>query len=484
MAHTLQINGGTLASAIDLALGTAGAGYHLSADPSGYTPIEPLPETLYSASRYQDGNRPVFSRSGNIVETITVDIKGSSADDAFAKLRALKRILAEARDYMQRPGIRQPVYLSYKPHGTTNTAYSVLVGGMVTEPMALLDTPLNSYELIGVMVTIEREPFWREKPPVRSATVTDYSAAAAAETMINPWHAVSLTGATSVPGDIDALARLELQPTDPFDRVIAGYRSARVAGSLHSAAGVRDLTPGNSTFGDDATQTADVTALSGNMCRVSFAGTPGNAVRVTQDAGVVGSYRVFCRCKVTSGTATLYLAHEVNGVTVNNAAVTIWHTAYWFIDLGIINAPRGPASLTTAASSSDLPAGSLKVNAARASGSGSLDIDLLFLMPVDEYYLTASGVGAAIGGSGVTTMYRFDNIAPVRPGGQGADIAETGVYPVRATGDLKLPPGDGTLYAIVGYTIAGRTEIGSNIGARSSLYLWRCARYLSARGAG
>ena len=117
MAHTLSIvdvYGNTIA----LASADTAAGYKLI----DYAVAEAMPEVSYNASPLARGNKPVFSRRGNIVETATVHVFGSSRDDALNKVRALYRALDGARAVAQSHHAGNLAYLAWKPDTSTNTA--------------------------------------------------------------------------------------------------------------------------------------------------------------------------------------------------------------------------------------------------------------------------------------------------------------------------------------------------------------------------
>lgn len=492
MAQWLKINGGSLASAIDLALGTAGAGTHLSTDPPGYSPMDPTPEISYNASLYTDGNRPVHSRSGNIIETIVVDIRGSSIDDAFAKLRALKKALWEARDYFQSPGLRSPLYLEYKPHGSTNTAYSAIINATVMEPATLLDTPLIAARINGVVITLEREPFWRERPPVRSATVTDYATQVLGATAITAqWGKLTVSGGNAIPGDLEALCRLYIERNDTTSNavheVIAGYRSVLRGGANAGNGGLIEIESG--TAGTDTSVTTDATASPGSgntKMQCTFATLPGQATRWGKSitSAPPGNWRVFLRARMSAGSSSssvfLYYMGSADAVSSfrYNASVLVDDVDWKLYDLGIIPIPTTsglPSQLATTASIA------LGLIADRQSGAASLDMDFLFLVPVDESYLTLSD--GTLVYSAAHSSYEYNNILPLQ---ETAENMRSGAQLelLAWAGDLHLPPGDGYLYVVTGHVIGNNGWFNNLTGYGVNVTLHRCALYQSARGAG
>ena len=491
MAHTLSIYDGVTGSTLALA-STGSTGYKLLKRQR----LMPEIDAQRNSSMYRDGELPVSSKRLNVIEEIWLEIIGSSIDDMFVKLRALEA--AVEHDYMEQPNVRQPAYLIDQPQGCTNAAYSVLIGGRVDEPEFDAtgeseeggEGELLAYTMSGVVLTIEREPFWREKPPLLSATVTDFST--------NVLNATSLaTGNSKVtisgtPGDLPALTRLYVEPsatTAAFANLVAGYRSV-ARGANPANGGLIEAELSSIPPSSDSSDVADATASGGHKIRTTFAtvATDLQRLRIVVNGAPAGSWRVFARMKITAGTASVYLGSadkqvtpgivaEPSGIYITNAPVTVSATAWTMHDMGIVTIPQiGNMLSLTAATLSVI----LSLFAARTSGAGSLDIDYLFLLPVDESYLSLAG-GQADYQDSAYDAYLYDGIAPSGP--MARNVRGGLSYTIGAlnwSSDLTLPPGDGYLYILTGDRNWANTLTGNGV----KVSLWRVARYATARGNG
>ena len=508
MAHTLSVVDGVEGTTLALA-GTAATGYHLSA----YNPLMAQYSDQRNSSIYTPGDFSVQGKYGNIIETITCEIVGTSRDDLFVKLRALYRAIENARDHKQNIGIRNPTYLSYKPDSVTNTAYSVILGGRVDIPG--VDASITqgaggegeqlANTMTGIVITIEREPFWRALPPAMSATVTNW-ATAWLNTDITTglgnvgWFGqINADGGTYplIPGDLPALTEIRAGLRFAgdgltLDKLVIGYRSARYAGNgAYGAGGLLEAETG--TVGIDTAVAADATASPGGggntKARCTFATTATDAKRLLmqQSTTLTGSWRVFGRMAMSAGasTATVHLTTLAKGglETTIPGIATVSGTAWTMYDLGVINAGPG---IDPAFDQMTQVFNGIYVFAARTSGAASLDFDCLFLVPVDEYYLTASNMALLSSPSGGTV--RLGNITPVSSAGQTAYMsAVTGQYFQQSwsipqfSGDMRFPPGAGALYYLFGDATWGNIFEAT---LKIRLYLFYTALYLAARGNG
>lgn len=509
--NTLTLYDGTTGASIDMAA-RAVAG-------EGYQPMAPTPEVVYSASPYADGARPVASRAGNVVETITVDLQGTSVDDVFAQLAALHRLLYNARDYYEMPGRRSPCYMMYQPDGMTNAVYATIAGGVVENSPDINEAAsTEQFILTGVRVTLEREPYYRETPPVRddnyckvSVINTDPPAGRNADR----FGTFTLDGTTypTVPGHVPALAEVQYYDVDAghsYSNVIIAYRSAaRFPAPANYPdgffpGGVIEAEGASALSGFAVSATSPTTKSGGSSLLLTLAGSTGSGSfelrRGTAYSKLLaGRYRVFARMKTTASvsasiTLTLYNLSKV----METPAVTFANAAWTMVDLGIINAyALAPTSLgEPTAGYYTYPLQNITASISCTGGPGTLDIDCFVLMPVDEYYLTLTGATAdyplivrtrasTIEPAGFSHpalmlsqyMATNDIITGERYLSNTTPIPSNGV----GTGALYLPPGAGTLtYLVTGANWS--SEYSATQFAHLSLY--RVARYFTARGAG
>lgn len=487
MAHTFSIYDGVEGTTLALA-GTSDTGYRLLTRER----VMPDFDERRNASLYADGDIPVASRHLNVTETCKIEVSGSTVDDMLVKLRALMRAVEHARDYMELPGARQPTYLIDKPSGSTNTSYSVLITGRVDGP-ALDSTITDEAEgsegeyIAGrttVTLTLEREPFWRETAPLLSTTITDWAPQQATATVKADFGKLDVT---SVPGDIPALCRLHVIPTNVgnYTKIYLGYRSQARGGSNYNAAGIKEVE--NSTFGTDTANFgpdagASPSAAAPNAAYCTFATYAGYANRITIAPTLgYGSYRVFARVRPqTAGESFGMYLQYYNGTptiipSTPKVIFTPATTSWAMVDLGVVTHPVASGSELLYTTANTPFYANLWIS--RISGSGYFCVDLLFFLPVDEYVIIAPG-GA---GTYPVTYYAFDNIMPHALGSALAGNSSGAAFnPVEAYGTLLLPPGNGSLYYIT--TDSNYNNVFTTAVDRLVLTLYRCARYLSARG--
>jgi hypothetical protein len=481
----LSITDGVEATTLALAA-TASTGYHLLS----YSPSMSNYSDQRNASLYMPGDYSVVGKYSNIVETITCEIVGTSRDDLFVKLRALYRAIENARDWVQYPNQRNPSYLSYKPDSTSNTSYSCILGGRVDIPgtdSSIMQGAGGEGEqlantMTGIVITIEREPFWRSAIPnlwLTGATVLINSVLTP-----NPWYSHNLG---TILGDFPAPFNCVFWDIIPAstDKLWIGYASLARKGAGYSGAGMREVEGG--TMGTDTTAVADTTASPGgatnNKARCTFATVATDAERVTITVTPgAGVFRVFARCMLSAaGTVSLYVKAKssVSGsgtsiAKISNSPVAITHTAWRMIDLGLVVLPNVD-QISFQPANDDR---ALIVSALRSAGACSLDIDFLFLLPVDEAVVQVTGALLATAADAVV----YSSMMPKQNVLYASDNQNSPTRFPQWSGYIRPLPGAGYLYVLGGdvnfantFTLAGNNF---QFGAYCNY------AYLSARGNG
>lgn len=505
MAHTLTIYyGETAASTINLALSAAGpSGAFLGdgAGNAGYTTGIAIADVSYNASLYNDGARPRFSRYQNIYDDIEVTVSDRNTDETLKTLGKIKQALWQARYYFEESNeTYSPCYIAYKPHGSTNTAYSILLGGYVDE------SSIDDAELINGRITVriklEREPFWRDYPPTMDYTTNSAQILADLTTNAKPWGSYAVS---SIGGHLPALTRITFAPdgAGTIDKIVMGYRSgttrATGPGIWELEATQIEATDG---LGTNCTKTADATASpggAGNTRVTCTFGTKTDADRitVTLPSAKPGTCRVFLRAKCnTANTVTARLKYYASitntsgapatwtrssvGVVKSTDSITFSNTAWAMIDMGVVR------FMDIAKTGGYGGCDNTITIAASATTTADVYFDFLFLVPCDEYYVTMSGLNSS------TTFNRmlFSNIEAA---GQQYPLSQalvsgvvtptgmTGVLSAIGTGELLLPPGSGNLYWVTGNSSWQNTFTATN---NCQLGLYKTQRYLTARGNG
>jgi hypothetical protein len=434
---------------------------------SGYAPGIYAPAVRYNASLYQDGDRPAYARSGNAVDTFTLDIVGSSVANALQIVEELQALLDEARDIALNPRRRQFAYMALTTTGSSFANYAVIFGGVVQLPNTLLDASLDgAYTIENVVVSIEREGFWRGTAPQRGTTMpaTDLITPSATLTTGNynaPFGTFSVSPSL---GNAPALAELVFSPISGgaanIGNIVVGARSwyrnyhLDLTYRVYSG-GILEAEAG--TLGTDASLQADATASPGGggntKVRISYA-TATNALRLTvaqpSSYQLNGVYRVFARLKLTgAATVSVYQAYTRNTTSteVAGSAVSFSGTAWTMVDLGLLTAETAVDRNFLQKEGVTLDA--LRIYSSRSAGAGSLDIDSIVLVPADEYYLTWA-LASSTYASQATALVRASTLEPFGSGefvaletGTGGDDKPTShvAFPAGiGTGALYLPP--------------------------------------------
>lgn len=150
-----------------------------------------------------------------------------------------------------------------------------------------------------------------------------------------------------------------------------------------------------------------MSGVGSNYVRVSFATATsmqpriqGSVSPLAANVDMRGTYRVFARMRhsVAADIITVRLAWNNGLVQVFNDAVPLHTvggvdvTGPHYYDLGLIQTPPGPDPVHDGYSGVEIPAepATVTVHAQRVSGSGTLDIDLLLLIPADDRLLLAT----------------------------------------------------------------------------------------------
>jgi hypothetical protein len=326
-------------------------------------------------------------------EVLTLLIAGSSHDDLASKVQALDnmvRLVEYARHHPQQRGI----YLRCQLTNESGARQALVLAARRENGTALYGPPVSPGNIVeSYKLVLRRTPWWEH---LLGASTEK----AALTTLIGGTHAVS-----SVPGDVPARIGIGLQfighvgGGGPITELWGGFRTARY-GTVAKFVPVWELESG--TNGTDATDSADVTASGGNCVTVSFA-TATMAARsvmtTVQAAGADnehqrGRFLVLLRAKVgASTTVRVRLSSGMVGATTWTTLprVQITGTDWFFYPLGEVTLPpsgwNDAEGITYAMYSS-----ALRIEAERTSGSNSLYLDCLVLVPVDEGFFHVSGI--------------------------------------------------------------------------------------------
>lgn len=392
---------------------------------------------------------------GRCVDTIVCDIYGYGNHDtaqvvrsAYDMLHELKRALKQVEDWPNAGGYRPPHYLWFQPINGSYSSYSTIRGGSVSAPGA---DYLHTKGIISdVVVTIIREPFWRDIVP---HTVTDKGVSWSMNSL-GWWGAASLT----MNGDLPSLVSIitSYPASDVYRTLFFSYRSQRLNPYDYNQP-MTEEAESWPTMGADTSAQANAAASNGNVARCTFATTSGNAMRVKK-LGVVrrGSYRIFARLWCDSGTSVnCYLQHKRHSGVFNGNTVSVTSTSITLFDLGAFQFSKDYGVPDT--NLSYVSQQVLEFYARRISGSGMLYIDCFILMPCNEGFLKFSNPSPIPTTSYYryaydTTMGReaFSTVDYTPSGAYGAvNIDPVGV--VNGSGRMAFQPGAGQIQMLFTY---------------------------------
>lgn len=435
--------------------------------------------TGYRLLSYQPGD--TSGGDAPSVDTIVCDICGTSVDDAFDKLRKLERALIWANADNTGQSTSGPAYIEFQPVNSNNASWAVVMGGSVNAPPA--DYLATKGVISSVTIAVRREPFWRGYKPQYTSTLSSittdvYSASVASR------GKQTISG---IAGDIQALVHLALgKATVGTSKRVArvAYVSARNNPNNHAVYGNFD---GPSIAGYFSSNVSDAATENGS----------GNCTRLPTTTGGVytpvawtllnqsgGTARVFARMRLSAGS-TQWNAYAF--ATSADPSATPWpsnaggvtavitSTTYAIYDLGVVRLQGYYPTLNTYTGSPMSGSMNVGISGATISGSGLLNVDWMYLMPVHESFIEC--VNAV---SDVQSMV-YDNMTPAPRNASGVyyynftqpkDRVE--IYIPRGT--MRLPPGNGTFYWMI------QNETGGS--PTHTLVLRYCPLYSAPRGTG
>lgn len=443
MAHTLQIfDSQSSTTEIDFAANPASSstGIFLIAYDEGAVNYD----VTSVSSLYGDGASPVFERSGNVIDTITVSIVGSSRDDAISRLQSIERALFNARQYgVPRGGLTRKE-LRWKPDGTTTSVTALIKGGRVIAGTALTSTELVSNFITPVIIVIERT-IWSS---IALVTLADLFATV-------PFGKVAVSATV---GDIPGLFLLQGITTlySTSHTIIVSLSPQSIYGGAYNLLGIQERTG-----------TADGTASGGSYEAIALSGTPATGA-IGNFVMIVGPVRVWMRAKLSAaGTASITLRWlTYAGTTVVQAckSVSITGTSWQMVDLGAINFVYSTSNAVT-----------LGVSMVATSGTPTIHIDCYHIMPAAQgYTLRADAlIDTTFGG---TLGFQWSNINwCIQQAVNGAGILQA----TNANGTLYAPTSPYYLHWLTFKTSGNSNAITDTLS--TSLYV--TPRYLTARGA-
>lgn len=341
--------------------------------------LRPASTRFVSPQSMLTDGAPVVARArDNMLLRVPILLKGGTDDARQGQMSVLAREL-------ERPS----GFLEMQIRDATASRWLHTKGGSIVDY-----DPYYGQSMWRVVVELVADPWAYDTLRTLSAVTVSTDPAAASNPMV--------FDVTGVAGDEETPLILWTDPPSEtpdggVSKLLFAVRSRGVPGNLLSTVQAEtDVAPGV-----DTALMANSALMSGagsNYLRTTFATVAGMVMRwstyipsalatAAQKEEAPGEYRVLMRMSKTSSSAGIYVQWRTLNNVWGSGPVTAFptvgqnNTRLW-VDLGIINIGR-PAGGLHAAAQFAAPV-QLMFDAERRSGSGSLDWDVMRLVPADE----------------------------------------------------------------------------------------------------
>lgn len=413
----------------------------------------------------------------SVYEELTLRVRGTSHDDIASKVRALDKKIVEANRYLSGRTDKLSVWLRDQKDAETYQRQA-LVRSIKGRPSATFAGPLfNQGKYIHeYSLSIERG-HWEDT--------------AKTDQVISSISAIGgVSSVWTVHGDYTArLAEMTIAPLSvagTITRTWVGFRSNRF-GTLANFKSKWEIENGSLST-DAATTTANDSTASGispKSVRVSFATQTGLVERVkigmsqvTTDYGdQVGEFIVLLRAKVNDGSTVcrVRLSSGYFGATNWNTRelVTVSGTGWNIYELGTVKIPEIGRSYSSESVASRQ---ALRLEAQRVSGSSTLDLDCLILVPYDEGFVYTSG-GQIFGGGTTGTL-----VVSNGPDGELAATGHNSVYGAAYYDGVAVTLTGGVPVGTTGAIVVGANAADSNINDTLYFVITTYERWATLRG--
>ncbi len=442
-----------------------------------------------------------------VVENMPIRLTGASQDDMAATMQSLHAMAEGAARYWSDRTESTPVWLHAKLVEETGERRALVRSIQFRFADDWYSEEAKWADLAGTLV-IERHPYWEAVTPVTLPEATLVGAAADV-------YDYTATPAGDVPGDAGGrLAPLSLATFGSawpeggaLDRIWIGLRSRQKhPGWFGYFTPVWECENPRATLGTSATRVADTTASPGEAGDTLVRVTPGTAtlakrlrIRLSDIIGSsathsaeFGLFAWLLRARVSTGSWRVHLRyghyHWLDGRFVRGPEFDVSNTNWDIYHAGVRSIPlaaeRGAGKYGgLALENRGYGSYTVEVWAERTSGSGTLDLDCLCLVPVDEGFAFLSGAALYSVEGGPAVCWLDTSPADEVSSASFGDLAVRGLTgrAVVSAQNLYLPPGEGCMvivYARTGGSALGETLVVGHGG--SAIYY---PRYLSLRGA-
>ena len=344
-----------------------GSGFQISAE-------DWIPQVAASTPQRAGSGDIVGYTQADIQETINILVTGATPQVVNTKMKKLMMFRRLVEDFWVGTSI-EPVYLEWKAAGSPGPQYALIKSFQTADNTSAAEGSLTG----EIVISLEREPYWRALPPGANPKLWTFEAAGlvpgvdydytdmqlylATDDMINVTiqNATEMDTnttfvaknyvdipATNLPGDAPPLVSLWYSPTvgSPFNTFYIGHRAARTSTKNrdgYTYPELLDLSAGDAGVypSTDTTIEADTGGLyslaygaTRQRIKVSFATLATNAPRVNWGslsgassfkflaANTNGKFAVFARARQTGAADSILLqlqyANDAAGYSIKN----------------------------------------------------------------------------------------------------------------------------------------------------------------------
>jgi hypothetical protein len=323
------------------------------------------------------GQRITRSVAGNRVLTIPIEITQTTSDAAATAIENLGKQLAVDNILKVQFGSSPVFFRTY-----ADPQYAAKVRGVLTQDTSItLQIEADPFAY-GPRVTVTGSPFTVSNNPAAGTNPCYFDVSGVLGDVSTPLLLVATsTGASGTPSGL----------VSKWTHIATRRRGTPA--NYSNVVQAEDMTQGT-----NAVVTADATMSNGSKSRISF-GTATNVLRLsdtfpgngTSTVEARGEYTVYARmAKTVAGdgiTAQLgYGGSSTNPVMNDAVTLPTATTGPWWINLGKVPVPpwSDPVTFGFSGVATKVQLAFVGLYAARATGTGSLDVDCLLFVPADD----------------------------------------------------------------------------------------------------
>lgn len=396
-----------------------------------------------------------------VEEVFTVHSNYTSQDNLAAALISLGKLRMNVRRYMKDwtigVGSSTEVWLHDKLTNESNERRT-LVRKISIDALAEQHGPGGQGSMIDARpayrLGVEREALWEDTDDVYMEAA---SPSAAVSVIYDPTRLLKPEVLGDYPARISRFYITNNRAGTTLDRIWIGLRGAEKHGTLSEFANIWECEDADVTLGTDAARGTDSMASPGGSGNTKVTVTPGTATwakRLTITLGDVvghsqynfGDFLALLRAQVSAGTWEVHLRFGYENMDdtdfVRGPTKEVSNTSWDYDEYGTYRVPLTDYQALSY-SYGHVMSQAIQIWARRTSGSGTLDLDCICPIPLDEGYFIASNL-ALSGTLGAQGSLKIGQ----SPTGRYAATAYTGggvgihAVPEFETYNFRLPVGD------------------------------------------